>query len=176
MTSFMASPEAKISSPMWIVGRTPVNWRGNISLKVHCTSCYILVSNCPRNLWQSSGNSLTGFSIHLELADSSPTRRCSPKNSQELPVKKSFQALSSFVDILTCFPRIVWIVSCVDQWFSTRFAFLWLFGISSKKTHQSESGQEFDICKQMLVNQNLIYDIHWNNLCHEMIVDKYPET
>ena len=34
MTSFMASPDAKISSPMWIVGRTPVNWRVKISLKM----------------------------------------------------------------------------------------------------------------------------------------------
>ena len=34
MTSFIASPEAKISSPMWMVGRTPVNWRVKISLKI----------------------------------------------------------------------------------------------------------------------------------------------
>ena len=33
MTSFMASPDAKRSSPMWIVGLTPVSWRVNTSLE-----------------------------------------------------------------------------------------------------------------------------------------------
>ena len=105
MTSFMASPEAKISSPIWMVGRTPVNWRVNISLKIHCTSCYIPRSNCPRNLWQSSGSSLTGSSIHLELADSSPTRRCSPKNSQEFPVKKEFSSTFFVCGYFDMFPQ-----------------------------------------------------------------------